>query len=136
MKKPSVTFLLWCCGFIGLCGLHRFYVGRTFTGFLWLLTLGLLGFGQLFDLFFIGSMTRQANLLNGMGHAYGAMANVSNTNTVAPVIHVNVSVPGHSAPNAGVSAPALSAEETARLSQAAMQQAALVTPTTAPVSRG
>lgn len=136
MKKPSVTFLFWCCGFIGLCGLHRFYVGRTFTGFIWLLTLGLLGLGQIFDLFFIGSMTRQANLLNGMGQAYGAMAHVNNTNTVAPIINVNVSVPGQAAPSAIPSAPALTAEEAARLTHNATQHATLATPATTPVPRG
>ncbi len=54
---------------------------------LWLCTLGLLGIGQLIDLFTLGSMVRQANILNGLTRA---SANVSNHNVVAPVIHVNV----------------------------------------------
>ncbi|WHS32053.1 MULTISPECIES: TM2 domain-containing protein [Brucella/Ochrobactrum group] len=87
VKSGVTAFLLWCCGFVGLCGLHRFYLGRPWTGLLWLCTLGLLGIGQLIDLFMLGSMVRQANLLNGLARA---SANVSNHNVVAPVIHVNV----------------------------------------------
>ena len=87
VKSGVNAFLLWCCGFIGLCGLHRFYLGRPWTGVLWLCTLGLLGVGQLIDLFMLGSMVRQANILNGLARA---SASVSNHNVVAPVIHVNL----------------------------------------------
>ena len=66
MKKPTSAFLFWACGLVGLCGLHRFYVGRIWTGLLWLSTFGLLGFGQLFDLLFLGSMVRRANILHGL----------------------------------------------------------------------
>lgn len=101
MKKATVAFILWFGCFIGLCGLHRFYVGRYWTGFLWLFTLGLLGLGQLFDLFFLGSMVRQANLLKGLtgyGMGPGNVVNSSNSNTVAPVINVHVNAPqGHPA---------------------------------------
>jgi TM2 domain-containing membrane protein YozV len=62
MKSTAVAFLLWCLCIIGLCGLHRIYVGRVGTGVLWLLTLGLLGIGQIVDLFLLGSMVRIANL--------------------------------------------------------------------------
>lgn len=62
MKSTGVAFLLWCLCFLGLCGLHRIYVGRVGTGILWLLTLGLLGIGQLIDLFLLGSMVRISNL--------------------------------------------------------------------------
>ncbi|WP_173932028.1 NINE protein [Chelativorans sp. Marseille-P2723] len=62
MKSGPVAFILWLCCFLGFCGLHRFYLGRPWTGLLWLLTLGLLGVGQLIDLFLLPSMIRQANL--------------------------------------------------------------------------
>lgn len=92
-KKAYVAFLLWLCVVVGLCGLHRFYVGRTWTGVLWLFTLGLLGVGQLFDLFFLGSMVRQANIMRGLGASnndLGASNNNANqnTNTVAPVFNI------------------------------------------------
>ena len=115
MKNSSVTFLLWCAGFIGLCGLHRFYVGRTATGIIWLLTFGLLGFGQIFDLFFIGSMTREASIINGVYGGLRAMAESRNINTVAPVINVNVSVPDQRAPHYPSSLA--SADRPARLPQ-------------------
>lgn len=88
MKSGVTAFILWCCGIVGICGLHRFYLGRPWTGVLWLCTFGLLGVGQLIDLFLLGSMVRQENLLKGLAHA--ASANVSNQNVVAPVIHVNI----------------------------------------------
>jgi len=50
---------LWCL--VGICGLHRFYVGKPFTGLLWLLTLGLCGVGQLLDFLIIPNMVVRAN---------------------------------------------------------------------------
>jgi hypothetical protein len=46
-------------GLVGFCGLHRFYTGRFKTGLLWLLTLGLLGIGQIIDIFLVPSMVRE-----------------------------------------------------------------------------
>ncbi len=46
-KSRLVTFLL--CTFLGTLGVHRFYVGKTGTGILWLFTLGLFGIGVLID---------------------------------------------------------------------------------------
>lgn len=49
-KRRLAAILLCCLGFGGLGGLHRLYVGKLFTGLLWLLTGGLLGIGTLYDL--------------------------------------------------------------------------------------
>lgn len=88
MKSGWVAFAFWCGGLIGICGLHCFYTGRTGSGFLWLFTLGLLGVGQFVDLFLLGKMVREANLLRSVG---GPAHNVSsNSNVVAPIINVHV----------------------------------------------
>ncbi|MEN9201961.1 MAG: TM2 domain-containing protein [Thermostichus sp. DG02_2_bins_29] len=55
------AYLLWGLALFGFCGAHRFYLGRWRTGLLWLLTLGLLGVGQLIDLLLIPGMVREKN---------------------------------------------------------------------------
>lgn len=61
MKEKTTAYILWSGCFLGLCGLHRIYSGKIGTGFLWLFTFGLLGIGQLVDLFAIPSMVQEAN---------------------------------------------------------------------------
>lgn len=48
-KKSWLTTLLLCL-FLGGIGMHRFYVGKTGTGIVWLLTGGCLGIGCIVDL--------------------------------------------------------------------------------------
>ena len=52
-KSQSVALGLWCLWLIGLCGIHRLYLGHYGSGILYLLTLGLCGIGTIVDLVLI-----------------------------------------------------------------------------------
>ncbi|HIE84043.1 MAG TPA: TM2 domain-containing protein [Dehalococcoidia bacterium] len=45
--------------FCGVWGFHRFYLGRYFSGFLYLFTGGLCGLGILFDIFYTPLMVSE-----------------------------------------------------------------------------
>ena len=47
-KKKWTAF--WLCLFLGMFGAHRFYVGKTGTGILWLFSCGLCYIGWIVDL--------------------------------------------------------------------------------------
>lgn len=57
----GVAYLLWALGFFGVCGIHRFYMGKTASGVVWLLTAGVCGFGQFIDVFLIPSIAQERN---------------------------------------------------------------------------
>jgi hypothetical protein len=72
MKDKTPAYLLWAGWLVGLGGLHRIYLGRYGTGFLYLFTWGLFGVGQFFDLLQIGRMVEDENnrvLIREMGGA-------------------------------------------------------------------
>ncbi len=48
--------------FLGVFGIHRFYMGKVGTGLLWLVTGGLLGIGWLYDLW---TLNQQIDEING-----------------------------------------------------------------------
>jgi hypothetical protein len=53
ISPRSRLVMLLLCLLVGVPGVHRFYAGRIWTGFLWLFTLSLLGLGYLYDLIMI-----------------------------------------------------------------------------------
>jgi TM2 domain-containing membrane protein YozV len=57
----SVAWLLLT--FLGLFGIHRFYMGKVGTGILWLLTGGLLGIGYLYDFWTLNDQITMINAL-------------------------------------------------------------------------
>jgi TM2 domain-containing membrane protein YozV len=59
--SKGLSFLLWLSCLFGVCGVHRFYLGRPVSGVLYLFTLGFLGIGQLVDLFLLPGMVDDAN---------------------------------------------------------------------------
>ncbi len=61
MKSKGVAYLLLFLSIIGISGIHRFYLGKVGTGILWFLTLGLAGFGTLWDLFTLGAQVTKYN---------------------------------------------------------------------------
>ena len=60
--EPTTAYILWALCFVGICGVHRFYSGKTISGLLYLFTVGFFGFGQLIDLLLIPGMTRERNM--------------------------------------------------------------------------
>ncbi len=59
-KDANTGYLLWCCCFLMLCGVHRFYYNRPMSGIVYLFTFGLFGFGQLYDLLIMRELARTA----------------------------------------------------------------------------
>jgi len=55
----SVTWIL--ITFLGLLGIHRFYMGKILTGILWLVSGGLFGIGWLYDFCTLNSQVNERN---------------------------------------------------------------------------
>lgn len=64
-KSMGVTYILWF--FLGVFGIHQFYMGKTGRGILYLLTLGIFGIGILVDLFTIPGQLRAVNAQRAVG---------------------------------------------------------------------
>lgn len=57
------AYILWAVSGFGALGLHRFYLGKSGTGLLWLFSGGLGGIGGLYDLFTLPRQVQEANIL-------------------------------------------------------------------------
>ena len=98
MISKTVAYCLWlfpAC--FGICGIHRFYLGRPVSALVQLFTIGLFGIWWLIDIFLIPDMVRKANLNSGFNPTNPSNVN-TNTNTQVIHVHVNGS-------NADVSPP-------------------------------
>lgn len=69
-QRLTLSYVLWLGGFLGFPGLHRIYNGKITTGLIWFFTLGLLGVGQLVDLFLVQGMVEDHQLKRLKAH-YG-----------------------------------------------------------------
>ena len=83
MKSKGVAYLLWF--FLGIFSAHRFYLGKTGSGILYLLTLQLFGIGWFIDLFTLGGMVDNYNLMHGFAGPNRASMN-QNQNVVVNVV--------------------------------------------------
>ena len=54
--------------FLGFFGVHRFYLGKWGTGILYLLTVGLLGIGILYDFWTLNKQVSEINSARQTGH--------------------------------------------------------------------
>ena len=59
-KDYSVAWILLT--FLGVFGVHRFYLGKWGTGILYLLTLGIFGMGLIYDFWTLNSQISELNL--------------------------------------------------------------------------
>ena len=63
--REIISYGLWAGWLGGMAGLHRIYLGKYATGILWLLTWGLFGIGQIYDLISMKKLIRDANIREG-----------------------------------------------------------------------
>jgi predicted transcriptional regulator len=62
MYSVGIAYLLWFLSGFGVLGFHRFYLGKTPTGLLWMFTRGLGTVGAIFDFFTLPGQVRDANI--------------------------------------------------------------------------
>ncbi len=86
MANNGTAYLLWFFCTFGMCGIHRFYLGKPISGILYFLTFGFFGIGQVVDLFLIPEMVDNKNLKQRL--LYG-----SGNGTIQPAIVRDVGIP-------------------------------------------
>lgn len=80
MKDKTTALILCLLGFVGLGGLHRFYLGHIGMGILYFCTGGLCGIGTIIDLLNLDNMVNMSNLLYKNMYGGGNNINVNNVN--------------------------------------------------------
>ncbi|WP_419698655.1 NINE protein [Mucilaginibacter sp. NFX135] len=81
MKSKSTAYILWF--FLGLIGVHKFYLNKTGMGILYFFTCGIFFIGWFIDLFTLGSQVDTYNAL------FGRFGNTNHNNNVNNIV-VNV----------------------------------------------
>lgn len=66
MKSLRTAYIFWLPSLFGLCGLHRFYLGKPLSGLLFLFTGGLFGIGTVYDAIAMTSHVQQARFREGI----------------------------------------------------------------------
>ena len=61
MEKKETVWAYAFLFFLGFWGAHKFYLGNTFMGFLYMFTGGLLGMGLIYDFFTLPFQVSSAN---------------------------------------------------------------------------
>lgn len=68
-RSLIIAYLLWF--FLGIFGIHRFYLGRPISGVIYFLTGGLLGVGWLVDIVLTAFMVEDEN--HALKYGYPAL---------------------------------------------------------------
>lgn len=65
-KSLRAAYLLWLVGGFGCLGLHRFYLGKRKTAFIWMGTAGVVGVGALADALLLRWLVRRHNRIRAL----------------------------------------------------------------------
>ena len=61
MERKETFWAYMFLFFLGSLGVHKFYLGNTFMGFLYMFTAGLCGIGLIYDIFTLPFQVSSAN---------------------------------------------------------------------------
>ena len=56
-----MAYVFWLLSFLGLSGIHRFYLGKWISGLIWFLTFGLFFIGTIVDAIILPGMVERKN---------------------------------------------------------------------------
>ena len=88
-KTKGTAFALWACGLMGIGGLHRFYLGKPYTGWIYFITFDLFLIGLILDCPAIPKMVEEANKpAGGNPLAQNVVVNVHVAAPTAPAVQV------------------------------------------------